>query len=63
MPEYDNLYYQELFFGVERIFKIFRKRLRVGGYAIFSDSNYQPAKLQFKLAFDVMDDRDLKFNF
>jgi len=63
LPEYDNLYYQELFFGLERIFKVFRKRLRVGGYAIFSDSNYQPAKLQFKLAFDVMDDRDLKFNF
>lgn len=63
LPEYNNLYYQELFFGLERIFKIFRKRLRVGGYAIFSDSNYQPAKLQFKLAFDIMDERDLKFNF
>jgi hypothetical protein len=63
LPEYDNLYYQELFFGVERIFKLFRKRLRIGGYAIFSDSNYQTANLQFKLAFDMMDERDLKFNF
>ena len=63
LPEYNNFYYQEIFFGVERIFKIFRKRLRLGGYAILSDSNYQLAKFQFKIAFDVMSERDLKFNF
>jgi hypothetical protein len=63
LPEYNNFLYQELFFGLERVFKMFRKRVRIGGFAILSDSNVQPTKLQFKLAFDVMDERDLKFNF
>jgi len=63
LPEYNNFLYQELFFGAERIFKFMRQRIRIGGYAVLSDSNYQPAKLQFKIAFDVMSQDDLKFNF
>ncbi|NOQ71548.1 MAG: hypothetical protein GQ574_06080 [Crocinitomix sp.] len=71
LPEHDNYFYTEAFFGAERIFKIARKRLRVGAYAIFSVSSNefalpqedQPKNFQFKVSFDIMDDRDLKFNF
>jgi hypothetical protein len=63
IPEYNNLYYQELFFGVERRFKLFRQRLRIGGFAIFSDSNYQSPRLQFKIRFNMENDDDLKYNF
>jgi hypothetical protein len=63
IPEYNNLYYQELFFGVERRFKILRQRLRIGGFAILSDSNYQSPKLQFKIRFNLESDDDLKYNF
>lgn len=63
LPEYDNLLYEEAYFGLERIFKLFRQRIRVGGFMVLSESNYQPANIQFKLSFDIMDERDLKFNF
>jgi len=63
LPEYNNMYYQEIFFGVERRFKFLRQRLRVGGFAIFSDSNVQSPKLQFKIRFSMESDDDLKYNF
>lgn len=70
LPEH-NFFYTEAFFGVERIFKIFRYRLRIGGYCILSVASSQftlpdvnkPQNIQFKLSFDIMDNRDLKFNF
>ncbi|HIP36601.1 MAG TPA: hypothetical protein EYG85_07080 [Crocinitomix sp.] len=63
IPEYGNLFYQEAFFGIERRFKFLRQRIRVGGFVIFSDSNYQPPKIQFKIRFDVESDDDIKYNF
>ena len=63
LPEYNNLYYQELFFGIERKFKFARQFIRIGTYAVFSDSNYQPAKLQFKIRFNIEDPQDLNYNF
>lgn len=63
LPEYDHMVYQEGFFGVERIFKIFRKRLRLGGFAVLSNSNIQGANVKFKIAVDIMDENNLKFNF
>ncbi|MGV6861944.1 MAG: DUF5686 and carboxypeptidase regulatory-like domain-containing protein [Putridiphycobacter sp.] len=63
VPEYDNLYYQEVFFGIERRFKFLKQRIRIGGFAIFSDSNYQPGKLQFKIRFSAEDATDLNYNF
>lgn len=71
LPEHNNYFYTEAFFGAERIFKIARKRLRVGLFGIFSVSSNefalpqedQPKNFQFKVSFDIMDDRDLKFNF
>ncbi|MBI3133945.1 MAG: carboxypeptidase-like regulatory domain-containing protein [Bacteroidetes bacterium] len=71
LPEHANYFYSEIFFGVERTFKVARQRLRVGGYVIFSVANNQfaipdvnkPQNIQFKLSFDVMNERDLKYNF
>ena len=63
IPEYNNMFYQEVFFGVERRFKFLRQRIRVGGYMIASDSNYQPPKIQFKIRFSVENNNDLKYNF
>ena len=71
LPEHDNYFYTEAFFGAERIFKFLRKRLRTGAYVIFSVANnqfelpkeLQQSNVQFKISFDIMDERDLKFNF
>lgn len=71
LPEHNNYFYTEAFFGAERIFKIARRRLRVGAYAVFSVASNQfalpkedqPKNLQFKVSFDIMNERDLKFNF
>lgn len=71
LPEHNNFFYTEAFVGVERIFKVFKYRLRVGGYCIVSVASNQfalpkedqPRNIQFKLSFDIMNERDLKFNF
>lgn len=71
LPEHNNYFYTEAYFGVERTFKFARQRLRIGGYMIFSVANNQfgipdvnkPKNVQFKISFDVMNERDLKFNF
>ena len=70
LPEH-NYVYSEAFMGIERTFKFVRRRLRVGAYAIFSVGNNQftlpdaskPKNAQFKISFDIMNERDLKFNF
>ena len=71
LPEHDNYFYTEAYAGIERTFKIARQRLRVGTYVVFSVANnylglpdgQQPKNMQFKVSFDVMNERDLKFNF
>jgi len=40
-----------------------RQRLRLGGFAVLSNSNIQGANIKFKLAIDVMNEDNLKFNF
>ena len=71
LPEHNNYFYTEAFFGAERIFKLLRRRLRLGAYVVFSvasnqfalPSEEQPKNIQFKISFDIMDEQDLKFNF
>ncbi|MCH2233444.1 MAG: DUF5686 and carboxypeptidase regulatory-like domain-containing protein [Crocinitomicaceae bacterium] len=71
LPEHNNYFYTEAFLGLERIFKFARQRLRIGAYVIFSwNSNslvlpdaQKPKNVQFRVSFDVMNERDLKFNF
>ncbi len=71
LPEHNNYFYTEAFVGLERTFKFARQRLRIGAYVVFSVANNQfalpdlekPKNMQFKISFDMMDERDLKFNF
>lgn len=71
LPEHNDYFYVEAYTGLERTFKFLRRRLRVGAYVIFSWTNYslqlpdadKPQNVQFKVSFDVMNERDLKFNF
>lgn len=52
----ENFRYQEVFVGLERVFKIgARRRLRVGTYAVLGDDNNGRANTQFKVSFDVID--------
>lgn len=53
----DNNYrYQELFAGVERVFKIGpRRRLRVGVFGVASDASNRKVDQAFKVSFDLID--------
>ncbi len=51
-----NYRHQEVFTGLERIFKLgARRRLRVGIYGVLAESNYTPASADFKISFDIID--------
>ncbi|UKN03547.1 DUF5686 and carboxypeptidase regulatory-like domain-containing protein [Paracrocinitomix mangrovi] len=71
LPEHNNYFYMEAYTGIERTFKFMRRRLRIGAYVIFSWANnafaipddQKPKNVQFKVSFDIMNERDLKFNF
>jgi len=53
----DNNYrHQELFAGVERVFKVGnRRRLRVGVYGVVADANNRKPDSTFKISFDLID--------
>ncbi|MES2734577.1 MAG: DUF5686 and carboxypeptidase regulatory-like domain-containing protein [Bacteroidota bacterium] len=51
-----NYRHEELFGGLERVFKLgARRRLRIGVYGILSQSNYMPPQTNFKVSFDIID--------
>ena len=52
----NNYRYEEIFGGVERIFKIgARRRLKIGAYGVLSQSNFLPPKADWKISFDIID--------
>ncbi len=52
----NGFFHQELFGGIERVFKLgARRRLRVGAYAVVAQSNFAPARTDFKVSFDLID--------
>ncbi len=52
----NNFRYQELFGGIERIFKLgARRRLRLGIYGVVAESNRNTPTSNFKISFDVID--------
>ena len=71
LPEYNNYFYTEAYIGVERIFKIFRERLRLGAYIIGSTSSNQfgnasgdqPRNIKFAISMDIMSTDANEFNF
>lgn len=62
VPEHNWQHY-EFFAGLERIFKITKRRIRLGLYVTFSDGNQSDPRNSFKISFSVLDRRDMKFNF
>lgn len=58
-----NYQYAELFAGLERNFKVFKRRLRVGIYGVISDGNQIKTQSSVKISFAILDDRNMKFNF
>ncbi|MCR9171670.1 MAG: DUF5686 and carboxypeptidase regulatory-like domain-containing protein [bacterium] len=71
LPEYNNYFYTEAYIGVERIFKVFRERLRLGAYIIGSTSSNQfgstsgdqPRNFKFAISMDIMSTDANEFNF
>lgn len=71
LPEHNNYFYTEAYFGVERIFKVLRERIRVGTYAVFSTSSNQfklpdseqPRNFKFAIRLDMISTDANDFNF
>ena len=48
--------HQEIFLGMERIFKLGpRRRLRLGVYGVLGESNYTPVTTSYKFSIDIID--------
>jgi hypothetical protein len=62
VKEYDWQHY-EVLGGLERNFKMKRRRLRVGIYGIISDGNQIKPTVDWKVSFAILDDRNMKWNF
>ena len=58
-----NYQHYELLAGLERNFKIFRSRLRIGIYGCASDGNKSMPHVNYKVSFAFLDDRNMKWNF
>ena len=62
IPEHDWLHY-EVVGGLERVFKLSRRRLRVGIYGVMSYGNKIPPTPTWKISFSILNNRSLKWNF
>lgn len=52
----NNFHHEELFAGLERVFRLgARRRLRVGLYGVLAKSSYTKTDTAFKISFDVID--------
>jgi hypothetical protein len=52
----NNYRHEEIFGGVERVFKLgARRRLRIGAYGVLSQSNDTSLKTDYKISFDIID--------
>jgi hypothetical protein len=58
-----NYQHYELLAGLERNFKLSRRRLRIGIYGVLSDGNFSSPKAHYKFSFAILDDRSMKWNF
>ena len=59
----NNYQHVEIMAGLERNFKLSRRRLRIGIYGILSDGNFSAPRAHYKLSFAILDDRSMKWNF
>lgn len=61
--EENNFQFYELIAGLERNFKLTRRRLRIGAYGFMSDGNKIDPKIGWKVSFSILNDRNMKYNF
>lgn len=59
----NNYQHLEIMAGLERNFKLSRRRLRIGIYGVLSDGNFSTPKAHYKISFAILDDRNMKWNF
>ncbi|MEL6718721.1 MAG: hypothetical protein AAFP82_08395, partial [Bacteroidota bacterium] len=60
----NNFQYQELIAGMERIFKLGpRRRMRIGIYGVFANSNTTNPTSMPKISLDIIDTWDRNWNF
>lgn len=62
LPEFDYQHY-ELLAGLERNFKLSKRRLRIGIYGVMSDGNKSKFDATWKVSFAILNNRNLKWNF
>jgi len=62
VQEHDYQHY-EILAGLERNFKLSRRRLRIGIYGCASDGNKTNPRFDYKISFAILDDRSMKWNF
>ena len=62
VKEHDYFHY-EILAGLERNFKLSRRRLRVGLYGVLSTGNKSQPRFDYKISFAILDDRSMKWNF
>lgn len=62
VPEFDWQHY-ELLAGLERNFKLSKRRLRIGVYGVLSDGNHIDPTATWKVSFAILNNRNLKWNF
>ena len=53
----------EVLAGLERNFKLSRRRLRIGIYGVLSNGNKSDLRADWKISFAILDDRNMKWNF
>lgn len=59
----NNYIHEELFIGLERVFRIQRQRFRIGFYYVISESNKTPFSSGFKVSINYFSVRDNSWDF
>jgi hypothetical protein len=59
----NDFQFYEIIAGLERNFKLTRRRLRVGIYGFMADGNKIDPNIGWKVSFSILNDRSMKYNF
>ena len=59
----NDFQFYEVFAGLERNFKLTRRRLRIGIYGFMADGNKIDPNIGWKVSFSILNDRNMKYNF
>lgn len=62
IPEFDWQHYEAIL-GLERNFKLSKRRLRIGIYGVLSGGNHIKPTPTWKISFAILDNRNMKWNF